>query len=72
MKVALTVEQFDALRTLLARAAGLVFDDSRKESMAYSVAERLRASGARDVESYLLRLEDPTERQALLDEVTIQ
>ena len=72
MKVALTAEQFDALRTLLARAAGLVFDDSRKESMAYSVAERLRASGTRDVATYLLRLEDPVERQALLDEVTIQ
>jgi chemotaxis protein methyltransferase CheR len=72
VKVSLTPEQFDALRTLLARAAGLVFDDSRKESMAYSVAERLRALGLRDVTSYLTRLEDPVERQFLLDEVTIQ
>ena len=72
MKVSLTSEQFDALRVLLSEAAGLVFDDSRKESMAYSVAERLRASGAPDVPSYLLLLEDPAERQRLLDEVTIQ
>ena len=72
MKVSLTAEQFDALRVLLARAAGLVFDDSRKESMAYSVAERLRALNLRDVTAYLARLEDPVERQCLLDEVTIQ
>lgn len=72
MKVALTAEQFDFLRTVLARAAGLVFDDSRQESMAYSVAERLRESGARDVASYLLMLDNPAERQRLLDEVTIQ
>ena len=72
MKVALTAEQFDALRALLARAAGLVFDDTRKESMAYSVAERMRAVALRDVNAYLARLDDPTERQLLLDEVTIQ
>jgi chemotaxis protein methyltransferase CheR len=72
MKVALTAEQFDTLRALLSRAAGLVFDGSRKESMAYSVAERMRDCGARDVPSYLALLERPTERQLLLDEVTIQ
>jgi chemotaxis protein methyltransferase CheR len=72
VKVTLTPEQFDALRTLLARAAGLVFDDSRRDSMAFSVAERLRATGVRDVPAYLAGLEDPVERQALLDEVTIQ
>ena len=72
MKVSLTGEEYDALRAFLAQAAGLVFDDSRKESMAYSVAERLRGSGARDVASYLALLEDPAERQRLLDEVTIQ
>ena len=72
MKVALTAEQFDGLRVLLAKAAGLVFEDSRRESMAYSVAERLRATGAADVASYLGMLDDPMERQLLLDEVTIQ
>jgi chemotaxis protein methyltransferase CheR len=72
VKIHLTGEQFEVLRSLLARVAGLVFDDSRKESMAFSVAERLRESGARDVPSYLLMLDDPAERQRLLDEVTIQ
>ncbi|MGB8650947.1 MAG: protein-glutamate O-methyltransferase CheR [Mycobacteriales bacterium] len=72
MKVRLTDQQFDALRGLLARAAGLVFDDSRRQSMSYSVAERLRETGARDVATYLSMLDDPRERQRLLDEVTIQ
>lgn len=72
MKVTLSAEEFDALRLLLASAAGLVFDEARKESMAYSVAERMRAVGVRDVASYLTRLGDPVERQHLLDEVTIQ
>ncbi len=72
MRLALTDAQFEALRVLLSRAAGLVFDEARKESMAYSVAERLRASGTRDVPAYLALLDDPDERQQLLDEVTIQ
>lgn len=72
MKVKLTAEQFDALRQLLSRAAGLVFDDSRHQSMSYSVAERVRESGARDVPAYLAMLDDPAEQQRLLDEVTIQ
>ncbi|MCU1601161.1 MAG: methyltransferase, CheR-type [Frankiales bacterium] len=72
MRVSLSTEEYDALRALLARAAGLVFDDARKESMAYSVAERMRACGLREVSSYLRRLDDPNERQQLLDEVTIQ
>ncbi|MCW2543048.1 MAG: methyltransferase, CheR-type [Frankiales bacterium] len=72
MKVKLTTEQFDALRALLSRAAGLVFDESRRQSMAYSVAERVRESGASDVTAYLAMLDDPAEQQRLLDEVTIQ
>ncbi|MCU1587187.1 MAG: methyltransferase, CheR-type [Frankiales bacterium] len=72
MKVKLTTEQFDTLRALLSRAAGLVFDESRRQSMAYSVAERVRESGAADVTAYLAMLDDPVERQRLLDEVTIQ
>ncbi len=72
MKVALTTEQFEQLRTLLAASAGLVFDDTRRESLAYSVAERLRDTGAPDVSTYLGLLETPAERQRLLDEVTIQ
>jgi chemotaxis protein methyltransferase CheR len=72
MKISLTQEQFEALRALLADVAGLVFDDTRRESMAYSIAERLRDTGIRDVDAYLAALEDPVERQRLVDEVTIQ
>jgi chemotaxis protein methyltransferase CheR len=72
MKVALTQEQFTRLRVLLAQTAGLVFDDARRESMAYSIAERMRSLGLRDVAGYLARLDDPAERQLLVDEVTIQ
>jgi chemotaxis protein methyltransferase CheR len=73
MRIALSAEHFEVLRVRLARAAGLVFDPSRKESMAYSVGERMRATGLRDVASYLVLLDDDAaERQRLLDEVTIQ
>ncbi|HUR51764.1 MAG TPA: CheR family methyltransferase [Mycobacteriales bacterium] len=72
MKVALTSQQFAALRDLLADVAGLVFDDTRRESMSYSIAERLRETGLRDVDAYLQALQDPGERQRLVDEVTIQ
>lgn len=72
MKVSLTDEQFDALRQLLSDVAGLAFDDARRESMAYSIAERLRDTGTRDVATYLAALADPVERQRLVDEVTIQ
>ena len=72
MKPTLTAAQFGRLRAVLGGAAGLVFDDSRRDSMAYCVAERLRATGLPDVASYLVVLGDAVERQALLDEVTIQ
>jgi chemotaxis protein methyltransferase CheR len=70
----LSDEDFARLRMLLAKLAGLVFDDARRESLAYSVAERLRATGVRDVAAYLALVQDQAapERQALLDEVTIQ
>jgi chemotaxis protein methyltransferase CheR len=72
MKVTLTSEQFETLRSLLSDVAGLVFDDTRRESMSYSIGERLRETGVRDVDTYLRTLEDPAERQRLVDEVTIQ
>jgi chemotaxis protein methyltransferase CheR len=71
-KVVLTDEEFAQLRTLLARSAGLVFDEARRDSVAYCIAERLRVTGTRDVPAYLALLSDPAERQQLLDEVTIQ
>ena len=62
------------LRILLSRAAGLIFEDSRRESLGFCVSERLRATGRSDVASYLDEVERPgtPELQALIDEVTIQ
>jgi chemotaxis protein methyltransferase CheR len=71
-RLRLSDAEFAQLRTLLARVAGLAFDESRRDSVAYSVAERLRGTGAADVAAYLPLLDDPRERQLLLDEVTIQ
>ena len=69
---ALSDGEFAQLRTLLASSAGLVFDQSRREALGFCIAERLRATGSADVPAYLLLLDQPTERQQLLDEVTIQ
>jgi chemotaxis protein methyltransferase CheR len=66
--------QFAQLARMLRESAGLAFDDSRRESLGYSVSERMRARGCADVEDYLALIAvdgDPGERQALLDEVTI-
>jgi chemotaxis protein methyltransferase CheR len=67
-------EEFARLRLLLSRAAGLVFDETRRESLAYSITERLRATGETSVSAYLDLVQSPgsPERQELLDEVTIQ
>ena len=73
-RVVLRDDDFARLCLLLSRAAGLVFDDSRRESMGYSIGERLRATGHRSVAEYLdevCRGGSP-ERQRLIDEVTIQ
>lgn len=72
--VALSDEDFARLRLLLARLAGLAFDESRRESLAYSLSERLRATGLGSVAEYLDLVQAPgsPERQALLDEVTVQ
>jgi len=60
------------LAALLHDAAGLAFDASRRESLSYSVTERMRASGCTDVLAYLALVRDnDKERQSLLDEVTI-
>jgi chemotaxis protein methyltransferase CheR len=73
-RVRLSDDEFTTLTDLLYRAAGLAFDHSRRESLSYSVHERMRAAGCADVASYLALVADATgtdERQALLDEVTI-
>ena len=70
----MTNEQFAVITKLLSELAGLAFDESRRESIGYSISERMRATGCKDVGAYLhlLFAADATaERQALLDEVTI-
>jgi len=69
---ALTAGELAAVRQVLAAAAGLVFDDSRIASLAWSVRERCHRTGAGDVADYLAQLAQPAEVQQLLDEVTIQ
>ena len=71
---AMSDEDFAIITTLLRAAAGLSFDGSRRESIAYSVGERMRVTGCVDVSAYLKLVVDDVEggeRQALLDEVTI-
>jgi chemotaxis protein methyltransferase CheR len=74
VKAVLRDEQFAALRALLASVAGLDVHDSRRDSLACSVAERLRVTGCADVPAYLdlVSSGNPAEVQQLLDEVTIQ
>jgi len=70
----LSDSEFGELTGLLHRAAGLAFDESRRESLSYSVSERMQAAGLVSVADYLRLLAHPSgagERQALLDEVTI-
>ncbi len=73
MRLVLSDAEFDRLRSLLSQAAGLAFDDARRDSLAYSVAERLRGAGIGEVMAYLDLVDaDHAERQRLIDEVTIQ
>jgi chemotaxis protein methyltransferase CheR len=73
-RVTLTDAEYARLQLLLSRAAGLVFDESRRESMGYSIGERLRATGIAAVHDYLDEVcaSGSVERQRLIDEVTIQ
>ncbi len=70
----LTDAEYAALAGFLARQAGLVFDQSRRATLAGIVSERIAATGAADLGAYLSRVSAPAgsdERQRLLDEVTI-
>jgi chemotaxis protein methyltransferase CheR len=73
-RVMLSDPEFATVASLLHDAAGLSFDESRRDSLGFSVAERMNATSAPDVQAYLAVLSGPDgnkERQALLDEVTI-
>jgi chemotaxis protein methyltransferase CheR len=75
VKFSLTDEQFDTLRKVLEKSAGLVHDESRRESLTFAVAGRMEAIGASSPAEYLGLLGGPTgapELQQLIDVVTIQ
>lgn len=73
-RIVLTDAEFSAAARLLHDAAGLTFDESRRDSLTFSIAERMKSVQSPDVATYLAMLSGPegrVERQALLDEVTI-
>jgi chemotaxis protein methyltransferase CheR len=75
MKLSLTDEEFDTLRKILEKSAGLVHDESRRDSLTFAVAGRMEAVGASSSGGYLAMLSGPggaPERQQLIDVVTIQ
>jgi chemotaxis protein methyltransferase CheR len=75
MSAQLSDTDFAAVRDYLATTAGLVFDENRRAGLAVVVADRLHASGARGVASYLSALRGAAgevERTRLLDGVTVQ
>ena len=73
MRITLSESDFARVREVLARSAGLVFDECRRDSLAYSLGERLDACGLTNVDDYLKRVaRDSDEHQALLNAVTIQ
>ena len=73
-RVVLSDSEYARLCLLLSRSAGLVFDETRRDSMGYSISERLRATGIASVGEYLDEVcaGGSFERQRLIDEVTIQ
>jgi chemotaxis protein methyltransferase CheR len=73
-RLALTDDEFIVLAALLDATAGLVFDESRRDSLTFCVAERMEATGVAEASTYIALLTGPDgakERQYLLDEVTI-
>jgi chemotaxis protein methyltransferase CheR len=71
----MTDDEFATLRTILEKSAGLVQDESRRDSLGQAVAGRIEATGATSVAAYLAMLSGSrgaSERQQLIDVVTIQ
>jgi chemotaxis protein methyltransferase CheR len=68
-------DEFNTLRRILEKSAGLVHDESRRDALGFAVAGRLAVTGLGSVGAYLAFLGGPTgafERQQLIDVVTIQ
>jgi chemotaxis protein methyltransferase CheR len=75
VKFSLSNEEFDTLRKILEKSAGLVHDESRRDSLTFAVAGRMEAIRASSPAVYLAMLSGPggaPERQQLIDVVTIQ
>src|SRR5664279_2075066 len=75
MRVELTDAELARLRNVLGAAAGLFFDDNRRASLGHGIERRLAATGIASVARYVETVEagaGGVERQALVDEVTIQ
>jgi len=75
VKFTLTDDEFNTLREVLEKSAGLVHDESRRDSLTFAVAGRMETVGASSAASYLAMLDGPgggAERQQLIDVVTIQ
>lgn len=75
MSRVLTDAEYDATTELLERLAGLVFDRSRRAALSAILHDRVDGSGRSGVLDYLTWVASPlgsTERQLLLDAVTIQ
>ena len=71
----LTDEEYEVVTVSLVRMAGLVFDASRRGAITAILSERMDKTKHPSVESYLAFVESVagmTERQQLLDAVTIQ
>jgi chemotaxis protein methyltransferase CheR len=71
----MTDDEFATLRSILEKSAGLVHDESRRDSLGLAVAGRIEATGATSVAAYLAALggsRGAPERQLLIDVVTIQ
>jgi chemotaxis protein methyltransferase CheR len=71
----MTDDEFATLRAILEKSAGLVHDESRRDSLNLAVAGRVEATGAPSVAAYLATLagsRGAAERQQLIDVVTIQ
>jgi chemotaxis protein methyltransferase CheR len=71
----MTDEEFDLVRRILEKAAGLVHDKTRRESLNFSVLSRVEATRSHSVAAYLALVASAAggeERQRLVDEVTIQ
>jgi chemotaxis protein methyltransferase CheR len=68
-------DEFALLRTILEKSAGLVHDETRRDSLGLAVAGRIEATGATSIAAYLATLSGvrgAPERQQLIDVVTIQ